>query len=367
MTQKPCVIPPREELELAGYTPDELGKLEQAAAVVNGIPEEDRRREIGRMILRKLWPDEIQYIAKTHWIMTKKAGHKQLLEPNYAQVRFYEDVIQHCRAEAVPIRGIILKARQLGFSTFIQAWQYEQCDRNNLRTSMTVSYDTDSTKEMFQKAKMIHGHSWFPHKAKRDSRGVVELVNESTFYTRTAGNTRVGRSQTIHHCHCSEIPMWDDPAEALTSLTACVPVSPDSSLLYESTAKGAVGEFYQAWRDASRGESDMVPFFAPWFWDPEYKLGFPSEDHRRKFGRDLGHKDRRYMERHSLSLEQMRWRQKKIQGYSGSIRRFRQEFPAEPMEAFLTTGSPAFDPDAVQELASNTTQPYFQGDIVIER
>ena len=252
-------------------------------------------------------------------------------------------------------------------STFIQAWQYEQCDRNNLRTSMTVSYDTDSTKEMFQKAKMIHGHSWFPHKAKRDSRGVVELVNESTFYTRTAGNTRVGRSQTIHHCHCSEIPMWDDPAEALTSLTACVPVSPDSSLLYESTAKGAVGEFYQAWRDASRGESDMVPFFAPWFWDPEYKLGFPSEDHRRKFGRDLGHKDRRYMERHSLSLEQMRWRQKKIQGYSGSIRRFRQEFPAEPMEAFLTTGSPAFDPDAVQELASNTTQPYFQGDIVIER
>lgn len=360
-------VPDRGHLEAIGYDKRECDFLEQAGKKLNRLVDDSRRRELGRRILRGLWPEELEFISKTHWISTKTPGVKLLLKPNYAQERFYKDVIQHCRNEGLPIRGVILKARQLGFSTFIQSWQYEQCDRADLRLTMTVSFDDDSTKELFQKAKMIHDNLWFPRVAKRDTRGMLEFANKSVFYTRTAGNTRVGRSQTIHHAHCSEIPMWDDPAEALTSLTATVPFSPESSLLYESTAKGAFGEFYDAWQAADSGESDFVPFFAPWFWDPNYQLAFPSDDHKRDFGRSLSRKDRGYMARHKLSLEQMRWRSAKIKELQGSVRRFQQEYPAEAMEAFLTTGSPAFNPEAVAELAANSTAPLWQGDIMLER
>ena len=362
-----CLIPPEGDLEQTGYSKAEIEFLTKYARHLNTLEDPIRRATIGRHILRELWPDELEFISKQHWIGTKTPGVKVLLEPNFAQARFYKDVIQHSREENLPIRGVILKARQLGFSTFIQSWQYEQCDRADLRSTITVSYDEPSTKDLFAKARMIHQNLWFPRQTTRSSRGSLEFLNGSEFHTRTAGNTRVGRSQTIHHAHCSEIPMWDDPGEALTSLTGCVPLTANSSMLYESTAKGAVGEFYEAWQAAEAGESHFVPFFAPWFWDPDYRLDFPDNDRRNAFGRTLDVKSRKYMERHSLSLEQMRWRAEKIKEFHGSVRRFQQEFPAEPMEAFLTTGAPAFDPDRVAELQLNAVDPYWVGDIVLQR
>jgi len=161
--------------------------------------------------------------------------------------------------------------------------------------------------------------------------------------------------------------MWDNPGEALTSLTSCVPLEPATALLYESTAQGAQGEFYQDWRDAEAGRSDFIPFFAPWFWDPNYKIEFPDRDRETRFGAALTPKDRKYMGRHHLSLEQMRWRDAKIKEFHGSTRRFQQEFPAEAMEAFLTTGSPVFDPELVTELQNNAAEPYWLGDVVLQK
>ncbi len=362
-----CLIPPEGDLEELGYSKTEVAFLTKYARVLNRIPEPSKRAMLGRHILRELWRDELEFISKQHWIATKTPGLKVLLVPNYAQERFYKDVILHCREEKAPIRAVILKARQLGFSTFIQSWQYEQCDAADLRSTITVSYDESSTRDLFAKARMIHSNLWFPRETKKDSRGSLEFANGSEFHTRTAGNTRVGRSQTIHHAHCSEIPMWDDPGEALTSLTGCVPLTANSSMLYESTAKGAVGEFYEAWQAAEAGESHFVPFFAPWYWDVHYILPFPDTDRSRAFGASLPTKCRRYMERHSLSLEQMRWRAEKIKEFHGSVRRFQQEYPAEAMEAFLTTGAPAFDPDRVAELQANAVGPYWLGDIVLQR
>jgi hypothetical protein len=364
---RPYTIPSQADLEVIGYDPHEIKVLCEAAKQLNPVADPAKRCEYGRRVLRALWPDELEFLSKQHWIATKTPGVKVLLRPNYAQRRFYSDVIEVCREEKLPIRGIILKARQLGFSTFIQSWQYEQCDRADLRLTMTVSYDDDSTKELFGKAKLIHDNLWFPRTAKRASKGVMEFDNRSAFYARTAGNTRVGRSLTLHHVHCSEIPTWDDAEEALTSLTSCVPLSPDSSMFYESTAKGAYGPFYEAWTAADEGNSEFIPFFAPWFWDPNYVLPFPDDDRRKRFGREMLAKDRRYMERHKLSLEQMRWRDAKIKEFQGSVRRFQQEFPAEPMEAFLTTGSPAFDPEKVAELASNAVGPLWSGDAILQR
>ena len=360
------VIPPQDELEAIGYDKAEVEKLVTFGKALNPIKEPLRRGELGRQLLRKLWPDELEFISKAHWIKTKVPGQKVLLEPNYAQKRFYKEVIEHCREEGMPIRGIILKARQLGFSTFIQSWQYEQCDRGSLRGSMTVSYDDESTKELFQKAKMIHDNLWFPRTTDRDSRGQLAFDNGSSFFTRTAGNLNLGRSQTIHHAHCSEVPMWPDAGEALTSLGDAIPLQPGTSIFYESTAKGAYGEFYEDWSDAEAGKSNFVPFFAPWFWDEEYQIAFPDEDRKRAFGRSLGVKDRKYMARHHLTLEQMRWRAAKIADARGNVRRFQQENPADPMEAFLTTGSPCFDPELVSELASNATEPFWSGDIVLK-
>lgn len=358
-----------QELEQAGYTAKEVSILAGAREILQRERDSKARGLMGRKLLRELWPDELQYMEKTHWLRTKDtdATVKRLL-PRYAQKRFYDEVIQRCRAERRPIRGIVLKARQLGYSSFIQCWQYEQCDHYDARSSLTISYDDPSTQELLRKAKFVHQHMWFPRPTTRDAEGVIEFSdNGSVFQARTAGNFSAGRGDTFHHLHCSEIPMWADAGETLTSALQAVPTTANTSVFFESTAKGAMGEFYDAWRAAEGGRSDFVPFFAPWFWDPDYALEFASADHEARFARSLDVTERRLREAHNLTLQQLQWRRFKIRNeLQGSEAKFRQEYPSTATEAFLTSGSPVFNADAIATLEENATRPLWRGSIALE-
>jgi len=362
------VILPREELELH-YDKAEVEILEDIKRVTGAIRDDKERTAVGRKLIRTLWPDELERISKTHWIATKERG-MQLLKPNYAQRKFYAAVIEESAKRVVPIRAIILKARQLGFSTFLQAWMFEQCDTNAFRTAMTISYDETSTEELFQKTKTIRDRQYFPRTSKRERRAAVEFdaPHSSVFFTRTAGNASAGRGITIHHLHCSEVPMWPDPESVTVSVHQSVPTRPFTSIIWESTARGAMGLFYDSWNAAEAGDSDFIAFFAPWFWDPEYVLPFASDDHMRKFMRSLSGEDEDYMKRFALTPEQMAWREYKIRNeLSGSYAQFQQEFPACAEEAFLTTGSPVFNPKAVRNLHDHIAAPQWQGDIFLTK
>lgn len=349
------------------YPHREVVALEALREALSGRPEKERD-QIGREALRALWPDELTYISKTHFIRTKEAGRIVLLDPNYAQRRFHQDVITECRSQGMPIRGIILKARQLGFSTFIQSWNYEQCDREPFHSAVTLSYDVESTKELFGKAQFIRNRQYFPRDTSRKSTETLEFAEHgSMFYAITAGRKAVGRSYTYHHMHCSEIPMWDDAEESLGAAVQAVPSEPDTSIFYESTARGARGTFYDDWIKAERGENDFIPFFAPWFWDPKYSLEFPDPDSANAFGRSLNPTERRLQSEWNVTLEQLHWRRFKIRNdLQGSEAKFRQEYPSFPKEAFLTTGTPVFDADRIAELETNEARPIWIGDISLE-
>jgi hypothetical protein len=356
---------PKHDFLVEHYEPEEVETLEEFRPIFDRLRKrkESGYAEAGRALLRKLWPDEVTYIAKTHWIITKQDG-LQRLRSNYAQQRFYEDVIVRCRREQRPIRSIVLKARQLGFSTFTQSWQFEQCEREPNRAALTVSYDDDSTVKMFGKVKVFRRNQWFPWNAQKDRDGALELDNGSTFYTKTAGNLSAGRGDTIHYLHCSELSSWENASEILTGLLQAVPMAPETSIIYESTAKGALGEFYDAWQRAKSGGSEFIPFFAPWFWDPDYALDFASPEQEIAFSKALDLLEQRLVERHSLTMRQLHWRRYKIRNeLQGSEAKFRQEFPSTPEEAFLTTGMPVFTPDAIIGLETNATQPLWTGNI----
>lgn len=353
------------------YEPAEIDQIRRWMELSRTFRDSDEKWKATYEFFRSLWPDELQFLSKTCYIVDK-AGDFVLLKPNYAQQRFYKDVIQKCRQDDRPIRGIICKARQLGFSTFLQAWQYIQCIQRPNSYAMTVNYDEPSTEELFQKTIRIQeAHPCAPP-LKRDRKDALEFKhNRSVFYTRTAGNTRAGRSQTLHHLHLSEPPMWDDAEETLLSVRQSVPKQRvGTSIILESTAKGAVGAFYEEWTRAEKGGSGYVPFFAPWFWDPRYQATFADSDQKRRFTRSVreSREERSYMERFGLSYEQMFWRFQAIRDEcGGSRRKFQQEYPASAMEAFLTTGSPVFDPERIFALQDNVKPVFFVGEILLER
>ena len=357
---------------MGGYTDHEIDLLSRAAKTLNPIQGEDKRRILGRKLLETIWPDPWERQWKTHWILDNRVnsptfGNLVRLVPNHAQ-RKLVDMLRQKQQAGEPIRFIILKARQLGFSTFVQSWHYALCDYIDNCRSMTISYDEDSTVEMFQKARTIHNQLWFPRKSPRSRGNIMEFDNGSVFYTATAGKLSAGRSYTIHRLHCSEVPMWPNSQEVLTAVLQAVPLHPDTSVILESTAKGAVGSFYEMWKGAERSENAYTPFFAPWHWDPSYTFPFRDEDQRRSFAREkMKPEDWKYKKRHKLSLEQMAWRYWKTRdGLENNPAKFKQEFPADADEAFLTTGSPRFSAEAVAALSQQCTQPKWRGDIWLE-
>lgn len=100
----------------------------------------------------------------------------------------------------------------------------------------------------------------------------------------------------------------------------------------ESTANGCE-DFKDRWDAAVAGENDFEPVFFAWFENPDYAM--PVEP-----GIEWTAEERETRERYSLSWEQLRWRRWCIANNCGGSRdMFRQEYPANPDEAFLHSGS----------------------------
>lgn len=370
---KQCLLPDEEWLRRETYWPsgklvyneEEIAQLRPLIQTFNEIGDEEKRRNLGMAMVRRMWPSEAEFIRKQHTIETKKGGQVTMLEWNYVQRGFF-GVVEKMRAQGKPVRVICLKARQMGQSTAIQSWFYEQCTRQPYRRSMTIAHEDGATVELFQKAHTVHNNLWFPPRVKSLRNNRIEMENGSVFLTATAGNLNAGRSFTVHNLHCSEIPSWPNAGEVLHGLLSSVSRYPDSVAVIESTAKGTGNEFYSMWVRAENGESDWVPYFAPWYWCEEYKLDL-SEAAKREFDRSMNRAERKYQEAWGLSINQMAWRRKCIKDEcSGSERTFKQEYPACAQEAFLSSGRPAFDQEKLMELERNATGPLWKGNIFLQ-
>ena len=159
----------------------------------------------------------------------------------------------------------------------------------------------------------------------------------------TAKGKEVGRGQTVHAVHCSEVAFYPDPESLMLSLKQAVPDLPGTIVILESTANGAGNWFHQEWFAAKAGESDFIPLFFPWFMHDEYSfrdttLTYDRPDQGRA-GDDA---------RSSTASGSRNWH-----GGGGASAtsaattspKFQQEYPNDDHEAFLTTGRNIFPQD----------------------
>ena len=123
-----------------------------------------------------------ELIELTFYVIDKDSQDVQF-KLNKAQERFLEDMTG---------RDLILKARQLGFSTLILAiFTYDFLFREN-STSMSISYETTAAQKLLEKVKHFIEPLGVP--LRYDSRN--ELYNEqmkSRFYIGSAASVTTGR------------------------------------------------------------------------------------------------------------------------------------------------------------------------------
>lgn len=306
------------------------------------------------------------------------------LVPNAAQIAF-EEILEAQRAEGKPQRAIVLKARQVGISTWTQAKLVQRATLRQNHRAVVVAHDGDTAGKLFEMGKKMYAnlpadgfvdvpdpdgvplsrplkpeirrsrsekHLHFAE-SERDAWQKGGLWPDSHYTAETANEFQGGRGSTFHSGHLSELAFYQNPSEKLTALKNAIPRRPGTLIVIESTANGQ-NFFKDQWDLAVAGESGYAPFFWPWWKHEEYRMPFISQAERERFvvgeGR-WGADEPDLIRRFDLDLEQLNWRRATIADEcSGSVPMFKQEYPADPREAFLGTGDRVFDGDQVAEL-----------------
>lgn len=248
-------------------------------------------------------------------------------------------------------RDIILKPRQMGFSTLTIARFFECVINDENVTAVIIAHDTDSTQKMFQAVQLMYDR--LPeakkeqlnngrNKPKYGNRKEFYFAgNNSRIYVGTAGTDTFGRSQTINYLLCSEVAFWPNPEELMTGLLQSVPY--DGEIVIESTANGVGNHYHRTYEDAKKGANNWKPHFYAWFQHPEYQLPL-DENEQLTYTED----EQQLVDAYKLIPEQIKWRRWKISempekdGF-GKEDRFKQEYPSNDVEAFLMSGRSRFD------------------------
>ena len=318
-----------------------------------------------------------EYIEGCLKIRTK-SGAVVPFRLNPAQEKLY-DVARRQQESGKPVRIIILKARQLGFSTLTEGLIFHACATRKNTNALIVTHREDATANLFRMSKLFYDELPAPIRPMLKASNAQELIFEnptrsakekaarpglrSRLRCATAGGKGIGRSDTLQCVHLSEYAFWpegaDGKAATLTGILQAVPSMPGTMVVIESTANG-YEDFKERWDAAVAGENDFEAVFFAWFENPEYTMD-PVP------GTEWTPEERELMERYSLSEGQLQWRRWCIaNNCGGDLDMFRQEYPGNPDEAFLHSGTGVFDNEQVILRRETAPEPIRRGDFVWE-
>lgn len=299
-----------------------------------------------------------------YYIITKD-GKKELFTMNRAQVHFFENYLS--KPGQIYHRHVILKSRQLGFTTFIDIFILDEILFNTNRDGIIIAHKLDDANLIFEKKVNYAIRNMAPEvkgaffKISHNSGKKIQI---SVDYGPQKGSTSSitvstsGRSGTYHYVHISEyaklciaFPKRADEVE-----TGTFPAVPfDGFIFIESTAEGMAGRFYEMFNERWANREKITPQlsqvqFMPHFYNWQY-----DDMEMKKIQSIIPVADmdeceinwaEYQIENNLTDLEityyYMKWQQLGGRGGTDAIKKLKQEYPTTPEEAFLSTGQAYF-------------------------
>ena len=248
--------------------------------------------------------------------------------------------------------NVILKARQLGMTTFICIFFLDSALFNDNTSCGIIAHNRDDAEKFFEK-KVKFAYENLPEEIRRirpantDSAKQYKFSNGSSI---TVGTSL--RSDTLQFLHISEYGKTcaKHPEKAKEIRTGAInTVHAGNFCFIESTAEGNVGDFHHIATSALgklRAESKLTAldfkfFFFSWHFHPEYTIAADDYD----LDKEIPHEVLEYFEELEendgiiLSPGQKLWYAKKYEVQQDEMVR---EYPTTPEEAFSVPLKGAF-------------------------
>lgn len=319
----------------------------------------------------------------------------RLNRPQQSLVALFEDM----RKAGLPIRVVLLKARQWGGSTVTQiymAWiQLVLEVGHNSAIVAHVKEASYGVREMFKRftdhypVRLVHSIGE-PYKANEQvvsgtpSPNVIVIKSrECEIKVGSAENPDSVRSANIYLAHLTEVAFWKStenksPADIVRSVCSSVLLKPLTMIVYESTANGTGNFFQEEYDAAKRAAGNFRALFVAWWQIEIYSLPFSNEAERADFAAwlyknrnsdnttDNRHEPGKYLWRlfqMGATLEAIHWYVAKRSEYH-SHAGMAAEFPSDDIEAFVNSGKRIFDIYLVDRFREACRPPLAVGDVV---
>lgn len=335
------------------------------------------------------WLESFSTYATDHLKIQTMEGDLIKFKMNEVQTVLHE-IMEDIKAKGRLTRIVVLKARREGISTYAAGRYYWKTATNMNRYAMMITHEPEATDFLFGMHKRFQAHNEWKPTERYNNKRILEFNTQdgkgldSAIRVATAGKEDVGSAQLVHYLHLSEVAKWPTHTTdaILTSVLQCVPDTDDSEVIFESTAKGIGGAFYEKFwscryqytvrlgkhkkpeftceinEDADENNEYSAVFF-PWFVFRKYQMDVPEGFKRTE-------EEEKLVELYKITDKQLMWRRWAIENKCyGDEKVFMQEYPSNPEEAFISSGDPVFDPHQILALMKTVPEPVARYELLL--
>lgn len=333
-------------------------------------------------------------------IKNKEGGKNIHFKLSYPQ-RYLLSILEDMRLREVPIRVILLKARQWGGSTLVQLYiAWIQLVHKEGWYSVIVAQDSSTSRKIkAMYTKMLEKYppwlldlpddtelAFTPYEGSQlDSiitygKGTnVTVARDTVITVGTYNNPTSGRGGDMSCVHYSEVGLWEDtdgksPEDIIRSISSSLLLSPLTVEVIESTANGMGNFYYRAYQAAKKGESNRIPVFVPWFFIERYEkkvkdkkefagwlLKYRDSDNPPPGCLDAG-KYYWHLWELGASFDSINWYIEKRKDYMDHAD-MAAEFPSDDVEAFKNSGRMVFNIYQIDKLSKKCKDPLYVGEV----
>jgi hypothetical protein len=300
-----------------------------------------------------------QRFAQVLPVATKEYGVIPLGKHWNGPQRMVQAAIRRGLAEDVH-EFYVLKARQLGISTFFLAWDLYYILRYVSVAGAIVVHDEPARSQFRAMLSMYYkglvqaaGDDYELPAVIQDNRDQLLLSNNSMFQYKVAGlnetsSKALGRSSALSYAHCTEVAYWGDPDQIGSLRSSMAQKNPLRFFAWESTANG-YNQWYEMWQEA-QGAASIRPIFIGWWAHEDYRIKAGSRIFQQYWGpkgkpsRQETEWQRQLTERYQFEVTPEQWAWYRWNGAEKTTdeMQMKAEYPTVPEDAFIATGSKFF-------------------------
>lgn len=331
-------------------------------------------------------------------ILSKRPGEGEIPFRLTRPQRRFVEALEDMRANNLPIRMILLKARQWGGSTTSQlymAWLQlvHKVGLNSVIVSQTKK-TSFAIKAMYDRALKSYpldmmyppGTPFDPRESKMvnvgqtgDYKKIPQRDCTITIASYEAPDALRGDAYAL--VHCSEVGLWSPTEQKSPDLvvrSACsgILLEPYTMIIYESTANGTGNFFYNEYHAARDGQSQFRPLFISWFDIDIYQLPLTPDEERElaewlwtnRKGTATSTKREEpgsylwWLWEQGATLQGIKWYIAERAG-KDSHAVMAAEYPTDDIEAFVHSGTMIFDRNRVETLRPACRPPLTVGEV----